>query len=113
MRLYISAVLAIVVAAPIAAQGPAPAGMRPVTHSTQVTSHRSGIGRDSLPKTHWDLGFGIGAGLGFLGGLSLQAVYSGLCEGSDCGHFQPLAFLVPMVLLGIIGGLIGSAFPKS
>lgn len=113
VRLFVMAVGFATAVLPLAAQGPAPVGLRraSVAESRSPATYR--FIRDSLPRTHWALGAGIGVGIGVLGGIGLQGVNNSLCEGSGCRSMNPLMFMLPIMIFGIVGGLIGSAFPKS
>lgn len=110
MRIFSVVTALTLVAFPLAAQRPQPVGLHPIGSSRpRLLTVRC----DSIPQTYWATGLGIGAGLGVLFGGALQAATSSLCESSDChGKFYPLAFLIPMLIFGTIGGMIGSGFHK-
>jgi hypothetical protein len=65
--------------------------------------------RDSLPRTYWLEGTIIGGVLGIVGGLQVQ---SEACEG-HCNSFSDrIWFLIPTLVLSVIGGWIGSSLHK-
>ncbi len=102
--------------APLAAQGPARAGLSsPVVHramNAAAASADSG-GRllvtvpDSIRQSHWAVGMGIGAGTGLVGwALVRRFVFP--CDESNCRLAKE--YFIPMALFAVIGGLIGSMF---
>lgn len=112
MRLYISAVLAIIAAAPLEAQGPGPVGMQRVPVPAATIGRQPPRRVDSIPETKWAKGMVIGGAVGFLVGWALHSFKDGMCDVSDCRGFQPVVFLIPMALFGAIGGMIGSGSRK-
>jgi hypothetical protein len=62
------------------------------------------------PRTYWLEGTIVGAVVGLVGGLQLQ---HGICTSVDCSGTDHFVFAVPMLLLAIIGGLIGTGIHKS
>jgi hypothetical protein len=102
--------------APLAAQGPARAGLSsPIVHRAMNPAAASGdSGRrllvtvpDSIRQSHWAVGMGIGAGAGLVGwALVRRSVFP--CDTPNCG--SATEYLIPMALFAVIGGLIGSMF---
>ena len=101
--------------APLAAQGPASAGLSsPVVHRAMnpaAASADSG-GRllvtvpDSIRQSHWAVGMGIGAGTGLVGWALVRSAIP--CDTSNCRSAKE--YFIPMALFAVIGGLIGSMF---
>ena len=65
--------------------------------------------RDSLPHTYWLEGTIIGGVLGMVGGLQAQ---NAACEGHCTSFSDRIWFLIPTLVLSVIGGWIGSTLHK-
>jgi len=61
---------------------------------------------DSVPANHWVDGMAIGAGIGLVIGYGLYRLAAYEDEGQGVSS---ALILLPMVLFGLIGGMIGSA----
>ncbi len=101
--------------APLAAQGPAPAGLpSPVVHRAMNPAAASAdSGRrllvtvpDSIRPSHWAVGMGIGAGAGLVGWALVRSAIP--CDTSNCKGAKE--YLISTALFAVIGGLIGSMF---
>ena len=107
---YLIVIAVLLVALPLSAQGPGPVGLR--QHDIVARSElNSASARALTSATHWQEGMIIGGVFGVLVGALGVSLNNSLCETSDC-HVTAYYFIGPILIFSIIGGLIGSGFPK-
>jgi hypothetical protein len=109
MRWSWTAAFCLLLASPLAAQGPARVGLADRTVHRINAPHQPY--RDSLPQTEWKTGMLAGGLAGAGIGLLAAAAHHNFCDRAECGSdFQ--FFMIPTVVFALIGGLIGSGIHK-
>ncbi len=63
-------------------------------------------------RSYWLTGMVVGAVVGLVSGLQLQHQLCGDPGANPCTGTDHLVFVIPMTLLGFVGGLIGSSIHR-
>lgn len=83
-----------------------------LTQPAGLDSRRRTTIHVSQPRTYWLEGTVVGGLLGLIGGLQLQHQMCNDTDNPVCSGSDKFIFVIPTMVLGVVGGLIGSSIRK-